>query len=273
MRVTAWLAAISCCVGCGQKPEHPALAPSCDPATMDCRTTTPGSGSGSNPGGDDPGAGGAGTDGGLADFTGLVMQLDSDYFDQGTVFPRSATVSATGDGGLRTSTTYDGTSFKLPNVLLAATNWFLIEPTGVGALPTLNAIPTRSIATTDLRLGLANTDAVDGIFLNSGTDRSLERAQLVLHVVDSQLRSVPGIRGTLSALAEVTEYRMAAAWVPDDGATSVTDDTGMLFFGNVVAGSAFTKGTVALTGTTTSRIEVELKVGAVTLVNAIVTGK
>jgi hypothetical protein len=61
--------------------------------------------------------------------------------------------------------------------------------------------------------------------------------------------------------------------VPDDGAKSSTDDTGMLFFGNVVAGSTFTKATVALTGTTTSRLDVEVKSGTVTFINAIVTGK
>lgn len=272
MRVSAGLIAIACCAGCGQKLEHPALAPSCDPATMDCRTTTPGSGSGSSPG-DHQGSGGAGSDSGLATFSGLVIQFDDDYFDQGTAFPNPATISATGDGGLRTSTSYDGKSFELNDVLLAPANWFLVEPTGNGVMPTLGAIPTRSIATTDLRLGLANTTAVDGIFLNSGTDRSLERAQLVVHVVDTQLRSVPGIRGTVSAMAEVTEYRMAGAWIPDDGATSVTDDTGMLFFGNVVAGSSLTKASVALAGTTTSRIDVELKSGAITVVNAMVTGK
>jgi hypothetical protein len=273
MRVLAWSAALLLCAACGQKSEHPELAPSCDPAVMTCRTTVPGSGSGTQAGSIDGSAGADSVAGGVLDFSGQVLLFNDDYFDQGAAYAGTATVSAAGEGNERVSATYDGKVFSLPKVLEAPVNWFLVEPQGVGVVPTLDAVATRNPPSTELRLGLAGTDAVDGIFLNSGTDRSLERAQLVVHVVDSQLRSVPGIRASVSATAEITEYRLAGAWVPDDGATTKTDDTGMLFFGNVAAGSTLTKATVSLSGNTTSHIDVELKVGVLTLVNAIVTGK
>lgn len=254
-------------LGCGQKPEHPDLAASCDPAVMDCRVTTPGSGSGSN------GDGGASGSDAVATFSGQVLQFNDDYFDQGTVFSGVATVSATGESGSRTSASYNGQAFQLEGVLKTAVNWFLVEPQGTGVLPTLGAIDTRSISQDMLRLGLATTEAIDRIFLNSGTDRSPERAQLVVHVVDGQLRSVPGVRGQLTATAEILEYRMGTVWVPDEAGTSATDDSGMLFFGNVQTGSSLTRARVSLSGSTTSSIDVDLKTGSVTIVNALVTGK
>lgn len=269
MRAVVSLAVVvlSAVAGCGQKLDHPGLAPACDPAVMDCRVTIPGSGSGSN------GDGGASGDDSLATFKGQVLQFNDDYFDRGTVFSGNATVSATGQSGSRTSASYSGQGFELDSVLKTAVNWFLVEPQGTGVVATLGAIDTRTVNQDMLSLGLVPSDAIDQIFLNSGTDRSPERGQLVVHVVDSQLRSVPGIRGTLSTTPEITQYRMGSTWVLDDNGTNATDDSGMLFFGNVQTGSTLTRASVSLSGTSTSRIDVELKTGAVTVVNAIVAGK
>jgi hypothetical protein len=278
MRVPAFVAGLAgllFCAGCGQKPEHPALAPACDQAKMNCEGN-PGSGSGSGTpsgGGSDDNTAGAPNEGN-PEVTGRVIEYGDDYFNEGTLLSTQATVSATGDGGARVTTSYDGKTFDLTGVALLTVNWFLVEPTGNGLLPTLAPVDTTTEHGAGLTLGVANTLSLDQIYLNSGTDRSTERAQLVVHVVDSQLRSVPGIRGTLTTPAEVVLYRMAGTWVPDDGTKSVTDDTGMLFFGNVQAGTGLTKGTLNLIGSGTAQhLDVDVKGGTVTVVNAILAGK
>lgn len=279
MRVSAFgagLAGLLFCVGCGQKTEHPGLPPACDQAKMNCQGN-PGSGSGSGTpssggGGDDNTAGASNE--GNPEVTGRVIEYGDDYFNEGTLLPTQATISATGDGGARVSTGYDGKTFDLTGVALLKVNWFLVEPTGNGLLPTLAPVDTTTDHGAGLTLGVASSLSLDQIYVNSGTDRSVERAQLVVHVVDSQLRSVPGIRGTLTTAAEIVLYRMAGTWVPDDGTKSVTDDTGMLFFGNVQAGTGLTKGTLNLIGSsTTQHLDVDVKGGTVTVVNAILAGK
>jgi hypothetical protein len=83
-------------------------------------------------------------------------------------------------------------------------------------------------------------------------------------LLDEDLRSVAGISGKLTS--EVTAYRAAGGWVGDD----VTDDSGMIFFGNVQAGSALTSVAISLSGAVTTRIDVKVAAGAVTVVTAIV---
>jgi len=246
------------------------MAATCNPATMKCRTTLATSGSGTSS--TEAAAGAGNTDEGPVAVSGKIIQFADDYFDQGPLFASLAKVSAVGENGARVSADYDGASFHFDALLEAPANWFLVEPEGQVALPTLTAVDTRAIAGGALTLGVATNDALRQIFLNSGTDASLQRAELVVHVLDSQQRSLPGVRGTLSIPAEVTEYRMAATWVPGD-TQSVTDDSGMLFFGNVTAGSDLTAATLILSGSTSSRLTVQLKTGALTVVTVIAPAK
>jgi len=269
MRGACWLVGILSCAACGQKVDHPAMAATCDPAIMKCRTTLATSGSGSS--GHEAAAGAGSTDEGPVAVSGKVIQFADDYFDQGPLFSSRAKVSAAGENGGRVSADYDGASFHFDAVLEAPANWFLVEPEGQTALPTLTAVDTRSLGGSPMTLGVATNDALRQIFLNSGTDASLQRAQLEVHVLDAQQRSLSGVRGTLSLPAEVTQYRMAATWVPD--AQSVTDDSGMLFFGNVAAGTELTAATLILSGSTSSRLTVELKTGALTVVTVIAPPK
>lgn len=269
MRAFAPLVAAVALVACGQKVDPPGLAPACDPATMDCRSTgNPqiGSGNGNAAGADSGGDA-------VATVTGQVLAFGDDYFDQGTTFAGKAQVSATGESSSRVTGAYDGTSFQLDGVLKTAVNWFLVEPEGTGTLPTLTPVDTRTTKSDALVVGLASSIDLDGMYGNSGTDRALERAQVVLHVVDEQNRSVPGMKGVISATPELTEYRLASAWVKDDAGTGSTDDSGMIFFGNVQAGSSLTKASVTLSGAATSRADLDIKVGAVTVVTVIVAGK
>jgi hypothetical protein len=268
------LVGIVLCAACGQKVDPPALAPSCNPATMRCRTVYAGAGSGSP---SEAAAGAPSTEEqNLVTLSGRVIQFGDDYFDQGPVFGSTAKVSATGQNGERVSADYDGASFNLDGVLKAPVNWFLVEPAGqMGApmmLPTLAGVDTRSVEGNALTLGVAPSDTLRQVFLNSGTDLALARAELVVHVVDSQQHSLTGVRGTLSSAAEVTMYRVAATWALAD-AESVTDDSGMLFFGNVAAGSALGAATLVLSGGTSSRLTVQLRAGTLTIVTVVAPTK
>jgi len=251
-------------VACGQPIDHPDTAPSCDPSTMRCVINPP-SAMGAN-GGGKAGASSRGEE--VATFSGDLFAFDDDYFDRGAVFAGTAKVSATGKSGARVEADYDGEKFELAEVLKDPANWFLAVPaTGSGLLPTLMPLDTRSTSGA-LSVGVANAAVVDGIFLaSSGTERALDRAQIVLQLVDEKLRSVPGISGRLTA--EVTSYRAAGSWV-GVSMQNVTDDSGMLFFGNVPAGSALSPTTIILSGAVTAKIDVIIQAGAISIVTAVV---
>jgi hypothetical protein len=106
---------------------------------------------------------------------------------------------------------------------------------------------------------------VDSIFSFLNTERSVDWAQIVLSVVDGSLRSVPGVTGTLTA--EVTAYRAAGGWVGDQ----VTDNSGMIFFGNVQAGSALSSVSISLSGAVTARVDVQVRAGATSVLSAVVS--
>jgi len=256
--VPAWLF-----VACGQPVDHPDMAASCDPAVMRCMATPPIS-MGSN--GDGNEGGGGSQDEEVSTFSGELLSFDDDYFDRGAIFPGAAKVSATGERGGRVSADYTGQGFELAGVLKAPANWFLAVPeTGSGLLPTLTALDTRSSGR-PLSVGVANASVVDGIFLaSSGTERSLQRAQIVLTLVDAKQRSVSGVSAKLTA--EMTAYRAAGSWV-GVSTQNVTDDSGMLFFGNVPAGSAMSTTTITLSGAVTAKIEVVIQAGAISVVTA-----
>jgi hypothetical protein len=250
------------CVACGQKLDHPDVAPACDPAVSDCTYTPPpatGSNGGGNEGGADSGGGAE-----VATFTGAVLAFDDDYFDRGAFLSGKAEVSATGEAGARITGSYDGKEFQLSRVLRSSTNWFLVTPElASGMLPTLSPIDTRKDVA--LTVGVANASIVDSIFVQTtGTERSTERAQIVLRFVDEQLRAVPGVTAKLTA--EVTAYRAAGAWIGE-----ATDASGMVFLGNVQAGTALSTVKVTLGGTVSGVVSVTIVAGATTVLTAIVS--
>jgi hypothetical protein len=258
----SWLAVVVL-VGCGQKADHPSFAPACE--GKGC-VTPPITGSGS---GNEAGASSGGGGDELLTVNGNVITYADDFFDQGTVLTGAATISAVGRNGVRVSANYDGSAFTLDGVAKMAANWFMVEPQGTGLLPTLTPVDTRESKADVLGVGLAQNLTIDGIFSLMGTERSAERAQIVLHVVDSTGASVAGVKATYGT-AERIGYRTAGTWLANDEGT---DDTGLMLIGNAEAGSTVTSTTVALSGTTSARAQVMIEAGAVSIASVIVAKK
>lgn len=272
MRVLGFVApTLLLCAACGQKVDHPPAAPECDPDVTRCVYGSPPAASGNSPRGNDGGAGS--TDEQVATLSGEVVVLGDDTFDQGLVLSSTAQVSATGENGARVMADYDGTSFQLEGVLKTAANWFLVTPeTKSGTVPTLAPIDTRSTST--VSAGVANGVVLDTIFSSLNTERSRDRAQVVLRVVDSQSRSVVGAHASASSTPEVLGYRTAGTWLRDNTGTDLaTDDSGLVVLGNLQAGTALSTVRITLSGSATAGVDVETVAGATTLVTAVVATK
>jgi hypothetical protein len=264
LRAASWgrllLAALQL-TACGPKPEHPDAAPPCEPS-QDCTSGSPLPPLGSIGGGNEAGAGSG--DEQTAQLSGGVFAFVDDAFDTWRPLTTKADVSADGKSAARVSGSYDGLGFTLDDVLKGPANWFQVEPAaGSGFLPTLSPVDTRTRAS-GLEVGVVSGTSIDGIFLaSSGTERSDGRAQIVLRVVDDQGRSLSGVTGKVTA--EVTSYRAAGSWV-GVSAQNTTDDSGLMFFGNVPAGSALTEVPVTLGGATTASVVVVVRGGSVSVV-------
>jgi hypothetical protein len=246
--------------GCGQEVDHPDYAEGCEP--RECLPPTPGTNGGGNEGGSDSAGEEVGT------VSGDVVTFSTDFFDTGKVLTTGATVSAEGERGARVRGNYDGTTFQLEGVLKAAGNWFLVEPSSVGLLPTLTLQDTRGVTNETLSPGLAQSLTVDGIFALMGAERADARAQVVLRAVNDQGASVAGVRA--EATAERIGYRAAGSWLASGEGT---DDTGLIFLGNVQVASTLTELEVVLSGSASGRARVAAQPGAVTVATIIVSKK
>jgi hypothetical protein len=163
---------------------------------------------------------------------------------------------------------YDGIQFELAGVLKSPSNWFLVVPAdNAGMLPTLSPVDTRT-KLTGLGVGLASERLVDGIYQQSlaASERNDGRAQIVMRVTDAQGRALSGVVGSYTA--EVIIYRSGDTWLLDAGAT---DDTGMIFFGNVPTNASLSAVNVNLQGTVSARVETWVASGATSVVTAVVS--
>jgi len=265
MRALARLVPLLVCVACGQKVETAAPAPDCNPAVMKCGYQPPGL-STLPTGGNEAGASSGSND--AATLTGQVLEYGDDFFDRGTAFTGMAAVSAAGLAAARVTGNYDGTSFQIDGALKAAVNWFLVVPadTNSGVLSTITPIDTRTITTQMLSVGAARAQDVLGIYQLSlaSTELSADRAQIVLHAVDSQGHGVTGVLAAFTT--ELVAYRVQASWIQNEA--SGTDDSGLIFLGNVMAGSALSTATIPLSGTVNARVDAMVLAGAVTVITA-----
>lgn len=259
MRAPYWALAMALSA-CGQEVDHPDFAPSCD--ARECSPPVSSTNGSGNEGGRDSSSEELGV------FSGDVVTFSTDFFDVGKVLTTGATVSAEGQSGSRVRGNYDGTSFELEGVLKTAGNWFLVEPVSAGLLPTLTLQDTRSITSDPLSPGLAQSLTVDGVFALMGAERSEERAQVVLRVVNAQGVTVSGVQA--EATAERIGYRAAGSWLASGEGT---DDTGLIFLGNVQVASSLTDLDVVLSGSASGRARVAVQPGAVTVATVIAAKK
>ncbi len=265
MRFVLPLLAFALSAGCGQKVDHPDGAADCDPSSMACGYKPPMSGS--TGGGDDNTAGAGASAPQGASLTGQVVLYGDDYFVEGLVFLGEAEVSAVGVSGARVSGHYNGTAFDLEDVAKVGNNWFMVEPEqGAGMLTTLTPVDTRATKADGYAIGLASEQLVDGLFVLAGGERSPSRAQVVVTVVDEAGRSISGVQAALNA--EITAYRQAGSWIQSEEGT---DDSGMIFLGNVPASTAMTKASIIFTGAVSARIDARVMAGATTVVTAVVS--
>lgn len=264
MRVS-WPAVVAALLSlsCGEENQHPPAADPCDPATMNCDKPPHAGGGPTNPG--QGGADSGGDQTGTA--TGRVLQYTDDFFDDGVTYARPAKVSAMGTSSARVSADYEGASFELEDVRKTASNWFMVEPEqGSGMLPTITPVDTR-LRLNDLGVGLTSERLIDGIFQQSlaSTERSDGRAQIVMRVIDTKGSALEGVQATFTT--ELIAYRDGDTWLTEAVAT---DETGMIFFGNVAASVALTTVKIVLTGAVTAQVEVTIAAGATTVVSAVV---
>lgn len=248
--------------GCGNEIDHPDRIAGCDPATMKCHSQNP------DTGGLGGGEAGASSGGEVADSSGRVAAFKDDYFEIGSVFTGTAEVSAAGDNGARVKASYDGTGFTLKDVLKTDSNWFLVDPAeNQGVVPTLTVVDTRTTKADALLVGVARQGDIEGIFqLSLSGEPSAERAQVVLTVVDEQGRSLPGV--TAQLITEVIAYRTEATWDAAEGGS--TDQSGMIFLGNVPASSALGTTEVILSGTANASVEIRVQAGTTSVVTVVV---
>lgn len=247
---------------CGNEVDHPDSAAGCDPTVMKCVYTPPEM---SSVGLGDGGESGGGDD--VADWSGQVLAFKDDYFELGSVFTGKADISATGVNGARVKGRYDGTSFQLKDVVKSSSNWFLVEPDDAqGVVPTLTVVDTRAVDTDELGIGVARQGDIEEIFqLALAGEPSPERAQIVLKVVDEQGRALRGVTAQLNA--EIVAYRVDTAWDATEGGS--TDNSGMIFLGNVPASASLVALNINLGGSVNARIEVRTLVGATTVLTAV----
>ena len=266
MRLPVPLLLLALGAGCGQKVDHPDAAADCDPATMDCSLYRPPKG-GSVGGGSEGEAGAPSASPTGATVAGQVIVYSDDYFDSGLAFAGEADVSAVTVGGARVTDRYAGAAFELTDVLKDSANWFMVEPEqGQGMLTTVTPVDTRAAKADGYAIGLVNDLTVDSLFVQLGTERSTLRAQIVVTVVDELGRSVPDVHAAITA--EVTAYRQTGGWVAGDAGT---DDSGMIFLGNVPASAALAQTTIVFSGAASARVDVQARAGAVSVVTAVVS--
>ena len=192
--------------------------------------------------GRDGGAGGSSDEPGFGRWDrhaeGQVFLLTDASFVQGSLLQRGATVTADGANGSPVTAIWEGVDpfdpFVLEGVARVTTNWVSVEPDVVGgdALPTYQAVQTYQV--TSANLGAGVRDALwTRIFNAVSTLRSDNSGQVI--AVLSQCgdgRAALGFARDDDRTPKRGSTRRATGWMLDDG-TAVTDQSGLVVFGNV----------------------------------------
>lgn len=234
-------------VACQGKDEHPVFLPTCE------ATCNPAPGVIVNTGGPGAPSGAGGADAGPTTLTGQVFLLNDSSFVRASLYSSGAAISADGASGAPVTALWDGADpFLLADLLRAGTTWVTVKPNLVGgdALPTIQAVGVG--ATPNIDLSLISGAALDDVFGGSSLQRLPNFGQVVLFF-RSGGTGVPlqGLRVKLAG-ADFTSYRSGSGWLLDDG-LAVTDQSGLVVFGNVAVAANRTQTVVVTRAATATR--------------------
>jgi hypothetical protein len=182
-----------------------------------------------------------GSDAGTGTLDGKVFLLADASFAKGSLYQLGATVTADGADGSPVTGVWKGIEpfdpFVLQGVARVTTNWVSVQPDAVGgdALPTYQALQTYQVTSADLALVSATT--LDSLFTAVSTLRSPNSGQVIVFFRSAGTGTpLAGLHVTM-AKAQAGIYASANGWVLDDG-TAVTNQSGLVVFGNVEPAAA-----------------------------------
>ena len=214
---------------CQNSDDHPPFAAGCE---KNCPLLPPisiGSSGGSSAVNPD-------SDAGTGTLQGKVVLLTDGSFAQGALFKQAAMITADGANGSPVKAVWKGVDpfdpFVLDGIARVTTNWVSVEPDVAGgdALPTYQALQTYQITSVDL--ALVSATVLDGVFNAVSTLRSESSGQVIVFFRSAGTGTpVSGLHATMSA-AQAGIYASASGWTLDDG-QAVTNQSGLVVFGNV----------------------------------------
>ncbi len=230
-------------LGCQKQDDHPPFVADCEDFCSPKPGISIGTGS--------PSSGGStsnpDTDGGTGTLTGQVLLLSDQTFANAALFADGATVSADGATGTPVTGTWDGADpYTLEGVAVVSTNWVSVKPNLVGGDPLLTYQAVQTSAVNTVNLGVIQASTLDALFTSLSTLRSPNFGQVVLFFRSTGTGTpLAGLHVAMSS-ADFAAYRSGTAWTLDDG-TAVTDQNGLVVFGNVQPANS--TGTQAVTVT------------------------
>jgi hypothetical protein len=180
-------------------------------------------------------------DAGTGTLEGQVFLFTDASFALGSLYNFGATITADGASGSPVTATWKGVEpfepFVLQGVARLATNWVGVQPDQIGgdALPTYQPLQTYQV--TSVKLAVVSAATLDGVFTAASTLRSPNTAQIVAFFRSAATGTpLSGLHVTMTN-AQAGIYASATGWVLDDG-TAVTNQSGLVVFGNVAPAAA-----------------------------------
>jgi len=253
--------------GCQKSDDHPPFAAGCEKNCSLYPGVSVGTGTGSVGGSSNSDA-----DGGTGTLAGNLLLLTDDSFAQAMPYTAGVTVTADGASGTPVTDASVGDVYSLEGVAKSALNWVSVKPNLVGGDPLLTYQAVQTNQVSNVNLYMVSSTVLDRVFTAISTLRSPDSGQVVVF-----FRSA-GTNVPLSGLhvnmpkAQAAAYATTKGWELDDG-TAVTDQSGLVVFGNVEPANSNGTQTVtitrAATGTTPAtaagQFSVKVVQGAVTI--------
>jgi hypothetical protein len=181
--------------------------------------------------------------------------LADNTFTRGSLYKLGATIRAEGASGTPVTATWAGVDpfdpFVLDGIARVTSNWLSVEPVEVGgdALPTYQSLQTYQI--TSANLVLVSAPILDGIFNLVSTLRSPNSGQVIVFFRSASTNTpLAGLHVSM-AKAQAAIYATTTGWVLDDG-TALTDQSGLVIFGNVEPSAAAGTQLITVTRAATS---------------------